>query len=157
MPSGPYTSDTSKKNRDNGLYLLGVFYRDSELSKAPNYPITNFDNLRNFLDSRYPSFIEALGEQMKTIESPKLVSAMRALAKKSGTTYPNPGKFAEQISIYGVPTFGETTIKAVKESAEAVYDFSLGSIKVLMVTGVIAFGIAIYTRSGGKIKLPKLK
>lgn len=154
MPAGPFTNDLSKANRDNGLYLLSVYYKASDLPKDLT---KNFAALTEFLDKRYPSFIESLGEQLKSIPLDKMISAMRALGKTAPDYFPNPGKFAEQISAYGVPSFFDTASEAASGVASDIANFSLAGLTGILVISGIALFLSVYLNSGGKIKLPKLK
>lgn len=150
-----FTKDLSKKNRGNGEWLLGYYWRESKLSKAPYYPITNWTGMIQWLDKNYPSYIEFLGEQLKSIPSDKMIEAMRKTAKKGFTDYPRPSYFAEALSIAGsVSTFDAVKNTAV-EVGKDIVDYASTFTTVVMVGIVIWAGVYVYTLTGGKFRLPK--
>lgn len=147
-----FTKDLSKTNRKNGEWLLGYYWRESKLSKAPFYPITNWQGMIQFLDKNYPSYIEFLGEQLKSITSDKLILAMRKSAAKGFTDYPRPSYFSDALTVAGsVSTFDAVKNTAV-EVGKDIVDYASTFSKVLLIGAVFGAGLYIYTLTGGKFK-----
>ena len=117
--SGVYfTKNLTEGNYNNGVILLGVFWRASVLSKAPYYPITNFDGLLNFYKVNYPTFIEYLGTLYNTYGSDKANKIMQAVADKKFTYYPRPSDFSNaMIKLYGQ---GVSVLQVASETASDI-------------------------------------
>lgn len=147
-----FTKDLSKTNRKNGEWLLGYYWRESKLSKAPFYPITNWQGMIQFLDKNYPSYIEFLGEQLKSITSDKLILAMRKSAAKGFTDYPRPSYFSDALTVAGsVSTFDAVKNTAV-EVGKDIVDYASTFSTVLLIAAVVGAGIYVYSLSGGKFR-----
>ena len=155
-----FTNDLSPANRKNGEFLLGYYWRNSPLSKAPLYPITNWHDLILWLDTNYPTYIEALGELMKSAESSKLIEAMTEMGKGNGMTYPRPSEFSNYISEYaGGVSIGQVLVDAGVQSVEDIASMGLNFSKFVFIGGAIVALVLIYQKFGGKmpkIKVPKI-
>lgn len=160
MANVKFTNDLSPENRKNGEFLLGYYWRNSPMSKAPLYPVTNWHDLIVWLDSNYPTYIEALGELMKSAESSKLIQAMTEMGKNNGTAYPRPSEFSNYISEYaGQVSISQVLIDAGSQSVQDIAALGLGYAKIVFIVGALVLGIVLYQKSGGKmpkIKVPKL-
>jgi len=146
-----FTKDLSEVNRKNGEWLLGYYFRDSKISKAPYFPITNFKGMIDFLDTRYPTYIESLGELLKTVESDKLIAAMKDAAKKGYTDYPRPNYFSNAImgnsgkSVTAV--LGEVASEVGSDIISAASMFS----KLVIVVAVVGLTVFVFTETGGTL------
>lgn len=157
-----FTKNLTKENRKAGEWLLGYYYRDSKLSKAPLYPITNFQGMINFLDKQYPTYIEALGENLASVPSDKMILAMKDAAKRGLTDYPRPAYFDNSIMKFTGVSISSVVSDTVKETASDIVDFTQGAFKGLFIVAgilIVAYGVTIYLNAGGKIpkfKMPKM-
>lgn len=146
-----FTKDLSEVNRKNGEWLLGYYFRESKISKAPYFPITNFSGMIDFLNSKYPTYIESLGELMKNVESDKLIASMKDAAKKGYTDYPRPAYFASSImantgkSISSV--LGEVASEVGSDIISAASMFS----KLVIVVAVVGLTVFVFTETGGTL------
>jgi len=140
-----FTKNLTEQNYKNGLFLLGYYYRNSPISKAPYYPITNFDGMVSYLEDNYPTYIESLGDLMKSVQQDKLIKAMTDAGKKGRTDYPRPSYFTNAImdntgiSISAV--IGDTAIGIGTDLIEYANIFS----KIVLWGGIafiVAYGIA---------------
>lgn len=147
-----FTKDLSKTNRKNGEWLLGYYWREGKLSKAPFYPITNWEGMIAFLDKNYPTYIEFLGEQLKTITSDKLIQAMKKTAQKGYTDYPRPSYFADSLSAAGAVSSFDAVKNTAVEVGKDIVDYANTFTKVVLFAVVIGTGVYIYTLSGGKFR-----
>lgn len=154
-----FTRNLTESNYNSGTWLLGYYWRDSILSKAPYYPITNFDDMIQWYKDNYPTFIEYLGDQLSSISSDKLIAVMKDTAAKKQLNYPRPSDFSN--SMMKLVGNGIDLIQVARDTASDVgreiASFTQYAFWGLVIIGAIAFGVAIYTRSGGKIKMPKVK
>lgn len=92
-----FTNNVTQANRDLGLQWLKFYYNGSVLAQAPNYPITNYTALVNFLDTRYATYIEFLGETASHLSDDQMQTSMRDLQYDGKTSYPTPSDFANAI------------------------------------------------------------
>lgn len=138
-----FTNDLSAANRKAGLWLLGYYYRDSVISKAPYYPITNFDGSVKFLDKNYPTYIEYLGSLLKTIDQDKMITAMKNAAARKLTDYPRPAYFNNELIKLTSFSPIDASLTAVSETASDIGSgLVMGSriILGLMVVGGLIVG-----------------
>ena len=154
MNTVQFTKNVNAKTRKNGEYLLGIYFRESKLSKAPYYPVTNFKGMIVNFDSRYPTYIEFLGDLMRTVELSKLIQAMKDAAAKGLTSYPSPATFSQSISENAKYTFSETLGTAASEIGNDILDYANIFSKSILFFAILGAGVFVYLNTGGK--LPKI-
>lgn len=146
-----FTKDLSEVNRKNGEWLLGYYFRESKISKAPYFPITNFSGMIDFLNSKYPTYIESLGELMKNVESDKLIASMKDAAKKGYTDYPRPAYFASSI----MANTGKSVVSVLGEVASEVgndiISIASGFSKLVLIVAIFGVSIFVFTETGGTL------
>lgn len=144
-----FTKNLTEGNYNSGVSLLGYYYRDSKISKAPYYPITNFDGMISFLKTNYPTYIESLGELNKTIPQDKLIKSMRDAAAKGYTDYPRPSYFANSIMAntgYSVTAvIGDTA----KEIGSDIFDSAVLISRLALVGLIVFVGAYALSQVGG--------
>lgn len=132
--SGVYfTKNLTEANYKAGIDLLGWFYRNSVLQKPPYYPATSFDNMVLYLRQNYPTFIESLGENVKTIDRDKLIQAMKNLGAKNQTSFPRPANFSNEI----FKVAGVSTSEVLRETASEIGDSLVTGSRVLLILMVL--------------------
>lgn len=155
-----FTNNITPRTRSDGINLLGYYWRASPLSQAPYYPFDGgFDALTANLDSKYPTFIEYLGDQMSQIQYDQLIDVMQKTAAKNGTNYPIPANFADTIiasnGISVTDVVAQTASDTVASVASAV-DFT--SKTILYVAIFIGLGyVLLETGLWTKLKIPHIK
>lgn len=151
-----FTKNVTPENRRIGEYLLGVYWRAAIISKTPFYPITNWQGLLSFYDTKYPTFVEYLGDWSKTVTVEKLVAVMKKVASKNETNYPRPSSFNNSISdVVGTVDTTQVLAQTATDVGSALSSFTIGTFKTMIVIATCAFALAVYLKSGGKIKIPK--
>lgn len=150
-----FTKDLSKTNRKNGEWLLGYYWRESKLSKAPYYPITNWEGMIGFLDKNYPTYIEFLGEQLKAITSDKLIEAMKRSARKGFTDYPRPSYFADALSVAGSVSTFDAVKNTAKEVGKDIVDYASTFSTLVLIGAVVFAGAYLYSLAPGKFRFKK--
>lgn len=148
-----FTRNLTTDNRNNGLKYLKIFFNNSKLAMPPYYPVTNFDGLVKFLDGKYPTYIESLGETGFEIGEDRMKQSMLDVARLAETTYPIPARFATAImnNTKGI-SLTRVVSTALTESAKEVVSFTQSSFKYLTWIVAAAVGLAIFTKLGGKIQ-----
>jgi len=150
-----FTKNVNKTTRSNGENILGYYFRASKLSKAPYYPNTNLKDLLAFYDSKYPTFIEYLGDMLNYTDINKMIKVAQAVAAENNLAYPIPARWANQISnVAGAIDYSNVISGGLEESYKDVKNFSKGYLWTLAIVSVITVSFVIYQKSGGK--LPKL-
>jgi hypothetical protein len=163
MSTVQFTKNLTSENRKNGEWLLGYYWRNSLISKAPYYPITNWAGMLEFLDNNYPTYIHSLGEYLKNVPSDKMIQAMKDAAAKKYTDYPRPSYFENAIANYaGTFSFannaGDIAADTASDVGTELVDITQGFFKTIAVVAAIAVGVVIYQKAGGKsIDFGKLK
>ena len=93
-----FTKDLSPENRSAGTYLLGVWWRNSPLSKETVYKsATSFDGLIAYWDKNYPTAIEWLGELLKTYPTSDMNEVMKDAAINEGKEYIRPAYVSKRL------------------------------------------------------------
>lgn len=121
MSSVSFTKDLSNENRKNGEFLLGYYYRNSKLSKRPYYPATNYPALIKYLDEKYPTYIHSLGENLKYIESDKVIEAVTEAAKNADASFNVISPISNALLKYGRVTNSDALSNAASEIGNISY------------------------------------
>lgn len=143
-----FTRDLTESNYNNGKWLLGYYWRASVISKAPYYPVTNFPGLLDYLNSNYPTYIESLGELLKSIDSQKLIKAMEQAASLKKTDYPRPATFSQAI----IDNTNYTLSAKVGDTLDAIGESVMDLGKIVFTASVIGIGVYVFVMFSPQIK-----
>lgn len=135
-----FTRNLTEENFNNGKMLLGYYWRDSVISKPPYYPVTNFDGMIKFLQNNYPTYIESLGEQLKSVDFGKLIEVMKTVAKKGYTDYPRPSYFANEM----LERTGYTLLDKTGDVLGAIGESVIDASKLIWLLSAVGIGIFVY-------------
>lgn len=127
---------------------LGQFYwPNSVLSKLR---LSTFNDFLQYLSRKSPGTFKSLGASLKTVKLSTVEKVFKAIAAKSGTSYPSPYDFgmelAKEVGKVGVSEIGD----AVKESALEIGSLSLSGLKIVFVVAVLVGGVILYQKAGGE-------
>jgi hypothetical protein len=145
-----YSKNLTKANRGVSENILRAYWVNSPLSRAPNYPTTNFSNFLKYYDDRYPTWIESIGDTGASVGIDSVKKSMERLAKNGWTYYPSPSKFNEQIAKDNEGYVANALTDAGVTIAKDASNFFSGAFKVVLIIAAIGFGLAVYTKNGGK-------
>lgn len=137
MPEVYFTKNMTPENRAAGLAALDIFFKNSVFKSLPYSVFTSLQGLINYLDSKYPTYIEFLGETARSITKDQLLQAMLNVARNGKTAYPRPADFSNGIiaSVGSLRSNIQTAMRIVtetaKETAVDITNIGLTSIKYL--------------------------
>jgi hypothetical protein len=152
VTSGVYfTKNLNANTRNAGLNMMGYYFRASKLSKSPNYPITNFDGMVQFLDSNYPTFIESIGDLLDQVPIDKMIASMNEAAAKGYTYYPRPSNFNNAI----LNNTGYSVVSTLGDAAVAVGEGLVNFSQGILILGVVLGAAFLYFEFNNEFKLTK--
>lgn len=146
-----FTKDLSEVNRKNGEWLLGYYFRESKISKPPYFPISNFSGMIDFLNYKYPTYIESLGELLKIVESDKLIASMKDAAKKGYTDYPRPAYFSSSIMANTGKSISSVLGEVASEVGNDIISIASGFSKLVLIVAIIGVSVFVFSKTGGTL------
>jgi len=157
-----FTKNITPENRAAGIAALDIFFRNSIFQVIPYNMFTSLKGLISYLDEKYPTYIEFLGETAKSITSEQLTQAMLNVSRNGKKSYPAPQDFSNGIMaatngnlradvLQGMKIISDTAIESGKEILSMGQTF----IKYLPQIALGTVALVIFLKLGGGSALAK--
>jgi len=156
MPIVTFTKNMTKENRDAGLSALKIFFDNSIFKVAPYNMFTSLNGLITYLDTKYPTYIEFLGETCRSIRDDQVKSAMLFVTRNGKKSYPTPADFSRGVidaTNDSIKNSLMTTMKVVSETAYETASYVMDTagtfMKYLPYIGLGTVALVLFLKLGG--------
>ncbi len=147
-----FTKNLSLENRNAGLKWLKFYFNQSPLAQFPYYPVTNYPAMIAYLDEKYKTFIEFVGETSFDIGDSKMQASMRDMAYNGKTSYPRPADFSTAVLNNAGLDFGDRVNAVTEGLAESAKTIGTGIVSYSKMIPYIVGGalfLVIFLKFGG--------
>lgn len=151
-----FTKNITPENRAAGIAALKIFFDNSIFKVAPYNMFTSLNGLITYLDTKYPTYIEFLGESCRSIRDDQVKAAMLYVTRNGKKSYPTPADFANGIidaTNGSIKNTLMTTMKVVSETAYETASYVMDTagtfMKYLPYIGLGTVALVLFLKLGG--------
>lgn len=152
MTAVTFTKNLSPENRNAGLKWLKFYFNQSPMAQFPYYPVTNYPAMISYLDEKYKTFIEFVGETSLEIGDAKMQDTMRDMAYNGKKTYPRPADFSTEVLKNVGLDFGDMVNAVTAGLEESAKEIGTGIVSYSKMIPYIVGGalfLVIFLKLGG--------